>query len=122
MEYPLMKMFLTWLTAVLFIGLNTEVSRAGLSSDVDVQADQSATGDTSGLQILRQGERDNRTRSMKEVQNCIEADGLEAALHHGLQAINIDLSNGYAYFCTGASMIIYKSENAEDALPYIEHS
>jgi hypothetical protein len=75
-----------------------------------------------GLQILQRGERDDRTRSMVKVGKCIDADGLEAALHHGIRAIKIDESNGYAYFCTGASMIIYKSKNAEDALPYLEHS
>jgi hypothetical protein len=75
-----------------------------------------------GLQILQQDGRDDRTLSMGEVGKCIDADGLEKALRHGIRAIEIDESNGYAYFCAGASIIIYTPEDAKDAVPYLEHS
>ncbi len=76
-----------------------------------------------GLQLhQRRGEQDDRVRSMEEVRNCIDADGLEEALRHGIQAISLDKSNGYAYFAVGASIIFYAPENAEDASPYLERA
>jgi hypothetical protein len=91
-------------------------------SPAQAQFARSAIGDPSGLQLLQRGERDDREKSMEEVRSCLGADGLEEALRHGFRAINLDKSNGYAYFAVGASIMIYAPENAEDALPYLERA